>query len=316
MKTIIEEDATKNEIKHSKKNDRFDIIKLFNWGWFKFSKCTLGIFICSLAINLFIVPNNLYTGGTLGLSQLIRTAINSVFNINFNFDISSIIYYIINVPLFLLAYKRISKTFFIRTLFAVTINSLFLMIIPIPSAPLIDDLLGNVLIGGILAGIGVGMALSTGSSTGGTDIIGIALSKRNNKLTVGNIGLVFNIIVYTICGIKYGINIMIYSIIYAIFETIMIDKNHTQNICSEAFIFTKENPEKMIDFINTELKRGATYCEAIGGFTHTKTYIVYTVLSKYERMRLGRHIKEFDPKAFMVGDDGVEIKGLFDKYLI
>lgn len=289
-------------------------VNMFDWGWFKFAKCILGIFISSLAINLFLVPNNLYTGGILGLSQLLRTMINSVFPIKF--DISSILYYIINIPLFLIAFKKISKTFFIRTLFAVTINSLFLMIIPIPAEPLIQDLLGNVLIGGILSGIGIGMALSTGSSTGGTDIIGLVFSKKNNKFTVGNIGLVFNIIIFSICGLLYGINIMIYSILCIIFETIMIDKNHTQNICSEAFIFTKENPKKMIHFINTELKRGVTYWEAIGGYTNTKTYIVYAVLSKYERMRLERHMKEFDENAFMVGDDGVEIKGYFDKYFV
>lgn len=299
-----------------KNNKIFNVLKAFNWGWFKFSKCIFGLFVSSLAINFFIVPNNLYTGGTLGFAQILRTAIVSIFNINVNIDISSIIYYLINIPLFLIAYKEISKTFFIRTLFSVTINSIFLILIPIPKEPLIQDLLGNVLIGGIIGGIGIGMVLSTGSSTGGTDIVGVAMSKKNNKFTVGNIGLAFNVIVYGICGIKYGIEIMIYSIIYAIFETIMIDKNHTQNICSEAFIFTKKNPEKMINFINIELKRGATYWEAIGGYTNTRTYITYTVLSKYERMRLGRHMKEFDNNAFMVGDDGVEIKGLFDKYLV
>lgn len=316
MDKIIERNVleTKNEINEKKLN--FNIFKSFNWGWFKFSKCILGIFVYSLAINLFVVPNNLYTGGTLGLAQLLRDAINSIFNLNFNFDISSIIYYIINIPLFMIAFKKISKTFFIRTLFAVTINSFFLLLIPIPSTPLIQDLLGNVLIGGALSGVGIGMALSTGSSTGGTDIIGIILSKKNNKFTVGNIGLVFNIIVYGICGIKYGIETMIYSILFAVFETILLDKNHTQNICSEAFIFTKENPEKMIKFINTELKRGATYWEAIGGYTNEKTYIIYSVLSKYERMRLERHMKEFDKEAFMVGDDGVEIKGKFDKYFV
>ena len=314
MEKTLEKDISNMEQKNTKK--KFSVFKLFNWGWFKFSKCIFGIFISSLAINLFIVPNNLYTGGILGLSQLIRTMLVSIFKINFNFDISSIIYYLINVPLFLIAYKRISKTFFIRTLFAVTINSLFLMIIPIPSEPLIKDLLVNVLIGGFLGGIGIGMALSTGGSTGGTHIIGILLSKKNKKFTVGNIGLIFNIIVYSICGLKYGIEIMIYSILYAIFETIMIDRNHTQNICSEAFIFTKQRPDEMIKFITTELNRGATYWEAIGGYTNTKTYIVYAVLRKYERMRLGRHMKDFDENAFMVGDDGVEIKGLFDKYLV
>lgn len=318
MNKMAKKENKKIKQKNNKKmrKEKFRIIKSFNWGWFKFIKCIFGIFIFSLAINLFVVPNNLYTGGILGLSQLIRTGLNSIFDLNVSFDISSIIYYIINIPLFFVAFKRISKTFFVRTIFSITLNSIFLLVIPIPAKPLISDLLGNILIGGSLAGIGIGMALSTGSSTGGTDIIGIILSKKNNKLTVGNIGLVFNILVYSICGIKYGIEIMIYSIIYAIFETIMIDKNHTQNICSEAFIFTKKNPEKMIRFINFELKRGATYWEAVGGYTNTKTYIVYTVLSKYERMRLGRHMKEFDEKAFMVGDDGVEIKGLFDKYFI
>lgn len=319
MEKIIEKnniEINNNEIKKDSKNSKFNIIKSFNWGWFKFSKCIFGIFISSLAINLFIVPNNLYTGGILGFAQLIRTAINSIFNLNVNFDISSIIYYLINIPLFLIAYKKISKTFFIRTLFAVTINSIFLAIIPIPSEPLMHDLLGNVLIGGILGGIGIGMVLSTGSSTGGTDIIGIALSQKNKKYTVGNIALVFNIIVYGICGLNYGIEIMIYSIIYAIFETIMTDRNHMQNICSMAVIFSKENPEKMIHFINTELNRGATFWEAIGGYTNTKTYIIYTVLNKYERMRLERHMKDFDKNAFMVGDDGVEVKGLFDKYLV
>ena len=291
-------------------------VKSFNWGWFKFSKCILGILLYSLAINLFVVPNHLYTGGILGLAQILRTCLISAFNIHLKFDISSIIYYLINVPLFLIAYKRISKTFFIRTLFAVSINSLFLMVIPIPSKPLINDMLCNTLIGGILGGIGIGMALSTGSSTGGTDIIGVALSRRNNNITVGNISLLFNVIVYSICGFKYGIEIMIYTIIYAIFETIMIDKNHMQNICSEVFVFTKEHPKKMIEFINIELKRGATFWEAVGGYTETKTYIIYTVLNKYERMRLERHMKEFDKNAFMVGDDGVEIKGYFNKYLV
>ena len=316
MEVIKEKNESKFEKSNKNSGSKFKLFKIFNWGWFKFLKCILGIFISSLAINLFIVPNNLYTGGILGLSQLIRTMIKSIFNINPCFDISSIIYYAINIPLFLIAYRRISKTFFVRTLFAVTINSIFLFLIPIPAAPLINDLSANVLIGGILGGLGIGMALSTGSSTGGTDIIGIAFSKKFKKLTVGNINLIFNIIVYGCCGIRYGIETMIYSILCSMFESIEIDRNHTQNICSEAFILTKENPKKMIHFINHELKRGATYWDAVGGYTNTRTYIVYTVLNKYERMRLERHMKDFDENAFMVGDDGVEIKGYFDKYLV
>ena len=109
---------------------------------------------------------------------------------------------------------------------------------------------------------------------------------------------------------------MLYSILFAVFETIMIDKTHMQNILSEVFIFTKNHPEKIIRFINIDLKRGATYWEATGGYTETKTYITYTVLSKYEKMRLERHMNEFDSNAFISGTDGVDIKGTFEKYLV
>ena len=295
---------------------RVSFTRTFKWGWFKIAKCTFGILIYSLGINLFVVPNNLYTGGILGLAQLIRTATVSAFNINPGFDISSIIYYAINIPLLIIAYKKISKTFFARTMYTVTLNSIFLAVMPIPKEPLISDFSASTLIGGILAGIGIGMALSTGSSTGGTDILGIVGSRKNSKLSVGNIGLIFNVIIYSICGLMYGIEIMIYSIIYAVFETILLDKTHMQNIKSECFIFTKKDPKNMIRFINIDLKRGATYWEAIGGYTKTKTYIVYTVLSKYERMRLERHINEFDEDAFITENDEVLVKGNFKKYLI
>lgn len=308
------------DLKSHNKTQKFIIkdgtVQLFNWGWFKFAKCTAGILIYCIAVNLFIVPNNLYTGGILGLSQLLRSLIKTVFNINSSFDFSSIIYYMINIPLILLAYKKISKTFIVRTIFTVTLNFLFLMIIPIPSAPLVSDLLSNTLIGGIICGIGIGMVLSTGSSSGGTDIMGILVNRKKDRISVGSIGLAFNVIVYAISGFCYGIEIMFYSIIFAVFETIMLDKTHSQNIKSETFVFTKQDPEKLIHFINYELKRGTTYWEAIGGYTNSKTYIVCTVLSKYERMRLERHMKEFDENAFLVGDDGVSIKGNFKNYLI
>lgn len=295
---------------------KIKISKLYRWGWYKFLKCLAGVFIFSLGINLFVVPNSLYTGGVLGAAQLLRTLSISVFNINTSIDISSIIYYLINIPLFIFSYKKLSKVFFNRTLLTVTINSILLAIIPIPKDPLMKDALANTLIGGILAGVGIGMVLSTGSSTGGTDIVGMALSKGNSKITVGSISLLFNTCIYGICGILYGVEVMLYSIIYSVFETILLDMNHMQNIKSELFIFTKKKPSKIIKFINHDLKRGATYWEAVGAYTKKDTYIVYTVLSKYERMRLERHMKELDEDAFMTEKDGIMVKGEFNKYLI
>lgn len=287
------------------------IIHAFNWGIYDVIKVLLGSFLFCLAINVFIVPNNLYTGGILGASQLIRSIVIDIFKINIEFDFSGILYYVFNVPLFWVAYKYISKQFFLRTLFAVTVQSILLLVIPVNLV--IDDLIVNVLCGGFLGGVGIGIVLSSGASTGGTDIIGLALAKKNNNLSVGKLGIIINVIIYFVAGMLYGIETMIYSIIYSVFDNLMIDKMHEQNICSTAFVFCKKNPKKINNFIKNELGRDFTYWDAKGGYDDSRTYIIYTALTKYELLRLERYMKSFDDHAFMIKSDGVGIKGEFEK---
>ena len=274
-------------------------------------KTLIGSIIFCIAINIFIVPNNLYTGGVLGLAQLIRSIILDVFKVNIAFDFSGILYYIINIPLFFLAYKNLSKTFFFRTLIVISVQTVMLSLIPTTS--IINDTLTNVLVGGLLAGSGLGIVLSCGASTGGSDIIGLVIAKKNNELSVGKIGLVLNIFIYTITGLMYGLQTMIYSIMYSFVDSLTIDKMHDQNICSTAFIFCKKNPKDINNYIKNELNRDFTYWDAKGGYDDSRTYIIYTALTKYELIKLERKIKECDFNAFMVKSEGVGIKGEFEK---
>ena len=285
--------------------------KIFDWSLEDLFKCLFGSLLFCTAINFFVVPNNLYTGGVLGLSQLIRSVCNDVFNIKINFDYSSIIYYVINIPLFIIAYKNLGKKFFFRTVFAVSVQALLLAIIPIK--PILNDVLTNVIVGGILGGIGVGIILSSGASTGGTDIIGLTLAKKNNHFSVGKLGLGINLFIYIIAGIRYGLPIMIYSIIYSSVDNLMIDKMHNQNICSTAFIFCKENPKELNNYIKNELNRDFTYWDAKGGYDDSKTYIIYTVLTKYELIKLERNMKKFNIETFMIKSEGIGVKGEFKK---
>jgi uncharacterized membrane-anchored protein YitT (DUF2179 family) len=291
------------------------LYSVFKWDLKTLIKATAGVFIFSLAINLFIAPNNLYNGGILGISQLIRTILTKKFHLKFGFDISGLINFIINVPLFILAYRKISKTFFYRTLYCVAIETLFLTIIPSPSHIIVEELITSVLIGGILAGVGVGITLSCSASSGGTDILGIIGAMKDRRLTVGNVGLTFNALVYSLSGILFGYKIMIYSIIYSVFTTIMIDKMHDQNISSTAFVFTKQKPKKIIDFVKDELQRDVTYWDAKGAYKHDRTYVCYIVLSKYELQRLERNLPTLDSNAFIVKSYGVGIYGKFEKKL-
>ena len=285
--------------------------KLFNWDIKDLGKAILGSFLFCFAINYFVVPNNLYTGGILGLSQLIRSIVIEVFKLNTTFDFSGIIYYLINIPLFIIAYKSISKTFFFRTIFAVSIQAIMLSVLP--SKLLVNDILTNVVVGGMLGGVGVGILLSSGASTGGTDILGLALAKKNNHFSVGKFGLLVNLFIYLIAGLRYGLEIMIYSIIYSFVDNQMVDKMHEQNICSTAFIFCKENPKPINDFIKNELNRDFTYWDAKGGYDDSRTYIIYTALTKYELIKLERNMKKFNIHTFMIKSEGIGIKGEFEK---
>ena len=177
------------------------IVELFNWSLEDIVKVILGSILFCIAVNIFIVPNHLYTGGVLGIAQLIRSITKELFNINNSYDYSGIIYYLINIPLFILAFRNLGKSFFARTVFAVTLQAILLSLIP-TKLLIENNVLTNALVGGILGGIGVGLTLNSGASTGGSDIIGLVLAKKNNNFSVGKIGLFVNIFIYTIKKIE------------------------------------------------------------------------------------------------------------------
>lgn len=287
------------------------IKELLNWTIKDVIKMLIGTLMFCIAINIFVVPNDLYTGGVLGLSQLIRSIVIDIFKLNITFDFSGLIYYLINIPLFIIAYKNLSKSFFFRTIIVISIQTVMLTLVPTVS--IIDEKLTNVLVGGLLAGAGLGIILSCGASTGGSDIIGLVFAKKNNELSVGKLGLMLNVFIFSITGIMYGLQTMIYSIIYSFVDSLMLDKMHEQNICSTAFIFCKKNPKEINNYIKNELNRDFTYWDAKGGYDDSRTYIIYSALTKYELIKLERKIKECDFNAFMIKSDGVGIKGEFEK---
>ena len=287
------------------------IKELLNWDLKDVIKLFIGTLMFCLSINIFVVPNGLYSGGVLGLSQLIRSIVIDVFNLNISFDFSGILYYLINIPLFVLAYKNLSKQFLFRTVLVITVQTLMLSVIP--TSAIVNDTLTNVLVGGLLGGAGLGIILSCGASTGGSDIIGLVMAKKNNELSVGKLGLILNVFIFSITGIIYGLETMIYSIVYSFVDSLTLDKMHEQNICSTAFIFCKKNPKEINNFIKNDLGRDFTYWDAKGGYDDSRTYIIYTALTKYELIKLERKIKECDFNAFMVKSDGIGIKGEFEK---
>ena len=110
----------------------------------------------------------------------------------------------------------------------------------------------------------------------------------------------------------HGFELMIYSIIYAVIESLVLEKTHDQNVCSTAMIFTKKHPKEIRSFIDNDLNRGCTTWVSGGGFLKKVTYITYVACSRHELQKLERHIPELDPNAFIVKNDGVEDVFIFN----
>ncbi|CDM68899.1 putative membrane protein [Clostridium bornimense] len=285
--------------------------------WVKISMAVLGSLLYAIGINMFIVPVGLYSGGIMGICQIIRTILIDYMHLPLNqFDIAGIVYYIINIPIFIIAYKKMGKSFFGKTLLCVTTTSLFLSLVSVPKIPILtDDILAASLIGGIISGCGTGFILKMGCSAGGMDIVGLLCMKKNKNFSMGKITLIVNLILYSICLFMFDEKIVIYSIIFAAVTSITIDKVHIQNINVQVTIITRRNIEAMEKDIMTKLVRGVTKWNAKGGYTGQDTSILYIVLSKYEVSYLKKIIKKYDPDAFVVVNEGANIEGNYLKKL-
>ena len=108
------------------------IKKIFDWNLEDFLKTVFGMLIMCLAINLFIRPVGLYNGGILGITQLINTFTIKIFKLNNSFNISGILYFLLNIPLLIISKSKVNNYFLRRTILCVIIQTLFLSIIPIP----------------------------------------------------------------------------------------------------------------------------------------------------------------------------------------
>lgn len=270
-----------------------------------------GAVIYSIGINLFIVPVHLYSGGIMGFSQVLRTVLLDYMHLPLqSFDISGLIYYLINVPILLLSMKRIGRRFFAKTVMCVTAVTILLSVVPIPKQPLLpEDTLATCVIGGLICGVGMGLALKMGGSLGGMDIVGMMLIKWRRDMRVGRVNLITNIILYSVCLFLFSIPTVIYSLIYAAISSFAVDKSHAQTINVEVRIMTKMRDSAMEDEIFQELNRGITKWEAVGAYTNEPTYVLFIMVSKYEMNQLKNIVQRHDPHAFIVIQEGAHVVG-------
>lgn len=281
----------------------------------KFFLALTGVVLFAVSYSWFLIPCGLYSGGFTGIAQLIGLFMREVLHIHLaeTMDLTGIISWIINVPLFLLGYRSIGKRFFWFSVGCVCVQSVLLTIIPVPSEPLLDSTLLNVIIGGILSGAGVGITLREGGSGGGIDIVGMYVTKKIPGSSVGKTSMVINGFVFIVTAIRYDLNITAYSLIFCIASIMTLDRMHYQNIQVTVLVISQDC--NLGEIINKELKRGVTSWQSRGEYLKKDMRVYLTVVNKYEWMKLKRVIIREDPAAFVQTYSPGEVIGHYEKRL-
>ncbi|MDD6920331.1 MAG: YitT family protein [Eubacteriales bacterium] len=275
----------------------------------------LGSLLCAVGVNLLIIPAKCFTGGFMGISQLIGIFITGALGIPLpkGMDITGAVYFIINLPVFYLGLKTLGKKFTIKTILTVAIQSGMMLAIPICTPPIISDRLTSCLIGGLAYGAGVGIVLKARSSGGGGDIVGLYLAKKYKNMSVGSVTIILNAIVCAACIFLYDLETVTYSLIFMAVSSFAIDRFHAQNINISIMIFSKKTG--IAKAVMEETGRGVTDWEGEGAYTGDKSNILIVVVSKYEVSQIKKIVRRIDPNAFMILTEGCSVAGNYEKRL-
>lgn len=272
----------------------------------------LGGFLYALGLNQFVVPYQLFSGGVPGLAQLLSIPLGKLLGSGFN--VSGLVYWVLNLPLLYLAWKDLGKSFFFRTLLGSGSISLFMSLLPVPAVPLLEEELVSVVLGGLISGAGIGVILILGGCGGGTDILGVWAARRFRGMSVGKLSMGLNVVLYCFLLLYFDLETFVYSLIFMLFFSFALDKTHYQNINVRLMIFTKT------DGIDREILsrtgRGVTEWGGIGAFTHEGTHVLITCINKYEYNMFLELVHTIDPAAFVIADENVRISGNFEKRLL
>lgn len=261
----------------------------------------IGAFLNALSLNFFLIPANVYASGFTGIAQLVSSILGEFAPFNIS---TGILLLLLNIPVTILGWKKVGKSFTLYSFISVLLSSFFLEIIPVKEVS--GDILLNAVFGGVIAAIGVGLTLKWGASTGGMDIIAMVLSRMNDR-PVGTYFFALNAIIIITAGFVFGWENALYTLVALYVSTRLIDAIHTRHEKLTAMIVTKKSDE-LKKAIHDKLVRGITLLPAKGAFSGEQKEMLIIVVTRYELYDLEHIIKEVDPHAFT---NIVETAGIF-----
>ncbi|HEY8365466.1 MAG TPA: YitT family protein [Haloplasmataceae bacterium] len=255
----------------------------------------------TIGVKWFIIPAGQKTGGFTGIAQILYGIVEPLLKNYISYDTGvSIFWFLLNIPVFYLGFKELGRRFAFLSFLAVITGMISLSFIPIPQI-IIDEGIANdsllsALLGGFVAGVGVGINLKIGASTGGVDIISEYLSMKYDR-SFGYFSFILNFIIILITALTDSWILALYTIINLFVMTIVVDKIHTRNRKLTLMIITDYRDE-LIEALQKRVFRGITILPGIGAYTRKDKTILLMVVSSYELYNVTQTIYEIDKNAF------------------
>ena len=280
---------------------------------------TVGVIAYALGWSIFLLPNNLIGGGVSGFASILYYATGIPMGIT---------YLVLNVVLLIIGTRMLGTGFGGKTIYAIITTSIMLSIMPnvIPTDFIHEFAISNgklicTIIGGVIAGFGIGLSISQGGSTGGTDIVALLWCKYN-PASPGRVILIVDVVIilssllfpsYTDAGEALGFSEKLAIVVYGLIQVTVcgyaVDlylSGSKQSV--QAFIFTKK-VEEMADAIAFGMKRGVTVLNAKGWYTKEDREVLMVVTRKADLNILLRYVKSIDADAFLSVSSVMDVYG-------
>ncbi|RNA70646.1 YitT family protein [Alteribacter keqinensis] len=259
--------------------------------------------VLAVALNFFLIPANVFASGFTGLAQIISELIPLAFLS------PGIMLLLLNIPVAVLGWKMVGKSFTLYSFINVAATTFFLEVIPVTTIS--DDIILNSVFGGVLGGIGGGIVLKYGASSGGVDILALIMAKRSDR-SLGVYFFMMNSVIVITSGLMFGMEKALYTLLTLYVTSRIIDTIHTRHVKLTAMIVTKR-PDELQKVFHDRIVRGVTRIPAKGGYTKEDKEILMIVITRYELYQLRQIIDEVDPTAFTNIVQTTGIFGLFRK---
>jgi len=263
----------------------------------------LGCIISSLGVNIFLSHAKLLSGGATGIGLLLEYTMGIPVGI---------VVLLINIPLLIISYRKLNKSFIIYTTIGMLCLSLSLIITrPLSNLVALDnlDLLLYCIYGGVLCGVGYGLVFLRNGSTGGTDIITMLIRRKYSNFNIGGLGFSLNLIIIIIGAFTSGITEALYTLISLFIQSIVLDKMLKGFSSKKLLLILTVKEEEIINYVIKDLNRGITSLFAEGEYTHDRKKMLYCIVTSRQMIELKTAVHNIDSTAFITIVDISEVRG-------